>query len=140
MKIKRILCALMSCCAVVACMPANACALEETASATVLEETQVFAPRATNTFQMTVQAKKISFGDKTLYLEKGEKVTITASYTPTSASVDIGIVDEDGNFTYVNSSNGSISGKITAPQTGSYTFAVENNSSSAISISGTVKY
>lgn len=75
-----------------------------------------------------------------LHLEYGETVTITASYSPASASVDFGLIDSDGVFYPVRGSNGSINQTIRIDLRGTYTFAVRNNSSYKVSVSGFVNY
>lgn len=72
-------------------------------------------------------------------MEYGETVTITASYSPASASVDFGLIDSDGVFYPVRGSNGSINQTIRIDLRGTYTFAVRNNSSYKVSVSGFVK-
>ena len=70
----------------------------------------------------------------------GESVTINASYLPKTASVDFGLVDSDGIFHFVNVTGGSIDKTIRIKESGNYTFAVRNNSSSTIEVSGFVNY
>ena len=67
-------------------------------------------------------------------------MTIKASYTPFSVSVDFGIIAPDGLFYSVNTTTGSFDKTIQVTQTGQYTMAVRNNSSTTISVSGYVKY
>ena len=47
--------------------------------------------RASGSFNMTVPAKSILRADKSFPLEAGETVTIKATYSPFSASVDFGL-------------------------------------------------
>ena len=51
--------------------------------------------RASGSFNMTVPAKSILRADKSFPLEAGETVTIKATYSPFSASVDFGLVDDN---------------------------------------------
>lgn len=96
--------------------------------------------RATNRFSMTVSANKLKRADSSFSLSAGEVVTINASYTPASASVDFGLIDSDGVFHYINVKSGSINQGITVDKNGQYTLAVCNNSSSEIAVSGFVDY
>ena len=73
-------------------------------------------------------------------IEAGETVTIKATYTPFSASVDFGLIAPDGYFYYLNSDDGSFDETIKVDERGNYTFAVQNNSSKAVSVSGYVNY
>ena len=89
--------------------------------------------RASGSFNMTVPAKSFP-------LEAGETVTIKATYSPFSASVDFGLVDGNGKFHYLTVSNGTFDKTIKVDTRGNYVFAVRNNSSQSISVSGYVKY
>lgn len=73
-------------------------------------------------------------------LEVGETVTIKASYTPFSASVDFGLIAPDGYFYYINVSDGSFDETIEVDQRGNYTLAIRNNSGDAVSVTGFVNY
>lgn len=73
-------------------------------------------------------------------MEYGETVTITASYTPASASMDFGLIDSDGTFYPVRANNGSINQTIRIDLRGNYTFAIRNNSSYTVNVFGFVNY
>lgn len=73
-------------------------------------------------------------------MEYGETVTITASYSPASASMDFGLIDSEGTFYPVRASDGSINQTIRIDLRGNYTFAVRNNSSYTVNVSGFVNY
>lgn len=96
--------------------------------------------RATGSFNMTVPAKSMLRADDSFPLEVGETVTIKAVYSPFSASVDFGLVDSDGIFHYLRASNGTFDKTIEIEERGNYIFAVRNNSSSSVSVSGYVNY
>lgn len=96
--------------------------------------------RASGSFNMTVPAKSILRADKSFPLEAGETVTIKATYSPFSASVDFGLVDSKGKFHYLTVNNGTFDKTIKVDTRGNYVFAVRNNSSQSISVSGYVKY
>lgn len=95
---------------------------------------------AAGQFSMNVSAGKTRKADTSFSMEAGESVTIKASYSPFSASVDFGLIAPDGDFYYVSVKNGSIDQTITITERGEYTFAVRNNSTSAVSVSGYVSY
>lgn len=97
-------------------------------------------PFASGRFSTSVKANTFSTTSGTLALSKGDYVKVEATYLPAKATVDFGIVDSDWNFYYISSSTGSVSGKIKVPENGNYTFAIRNNSSSAIDVSGIITY
>ena len=70
----------------------------------------------------------------------GETVTIKASYSPFSASVDFGLVAPDGKFYYFNITDGSIDKTIQVDESGNYTLQVRNNSNYEVKVSGFVNY
>lgn len=96
--------------------------------------------RATGSFNIKVDANGRAAADTVFPLESGETVTIKASYSPFNASVDFGLVDSEGIFHYINVTDGSIDTTIQVDKRGNYTFAVRNNSSKVISVSGYVNY
>lgn len=67
-------------------------------------------------------------------------MTIKASYSPFSASVDFGLIEPDGTFLFVNVTDGSVDQEIEIERRGQYTLAIRNNSSKEISVSGFVNY
>lgn len=73
--------------------------------------------RASGSFNMTVPAKSILRADKSFPLEAGETVTIKATYSPFSASVDFGLVDGNGKFHYLTVNNGTFDKTIEVPYT-----------------------
>lgn len=96
--------------------------------------------RATNQFSMEVPRNTILTADKAFSLEVRETVTINAAYSPTSASMDFGLVDSDGNFYYLTVTGGSINRTIEVSKRGEYTLAVRNNSSDLVRVAGFVNY
>lgn len=96
--------------------------------------------RATSQFDIQVPGKSVVASGTSFSLETGETVTINASYSPRYASMDFGLIDEDGLFHYINTTSGSINKTIQVDEQGSYTFAVRNNSSGTASVAGFVNY
>lgn len=101
---------------------------------------EAVALRATGRFNMDVPGGMIVKANSSFPLEAGEMVTIKASYTPFSASVDFGLIAPDGYFHYINVDNGTFDETIKVDKRGNYIFAVMNNSSETISVSGYVNY
>lgn len=87
-----------------------------------------------------VSAKSMRKASASLPMEYGETITITASYSPASASVDFGLIDSDGLFYPVQGSNGRIDQTIGIDLRGTYTFAVRNNSNYKVFVSGFINY
>ena len=102
--------------------------------------TKANVARATGRFSMDVPGGALVKANSSFPLEAGETVTIKATYTPFSASVDFGLIAPDGYFYYLNSDDGSFDETIKVDERGNYTFAVQNNSSKAVSVSGYVNY
>ena len=96
--------------------------------------------RATGKFDMEVRANRTVKAGSSFPLEVGEVVTIKATYSPFSASVDFGLIAPDGLFYGLNTTTGSFDRSIEVTQRGHYYLAVRNNSSSVISVSGYVNY
>lgn len=96
-------------------------------------------PKTTGNFSVDVEAGEIARG-KSFSLEAGESVTINASYSPSFASVDFGVIAPDNLFYGINTKTGSINKTIKVNQRGTYTFAIRNNSAYVISVSGFVTY
>lgn len=97
------------------------------------------APYATGAFEFQIPGDSQAQSQSFRMLE-GESVTINATYTPIGASVDFGLVDSNGIFHYINTSNGSIDKTIIISKSDRYTLQVRNNSSSTIDVSGDIFY
>lgn len=104
------------------------------------QEATVESERASGRFSMEVYAHEVVAADMSFPLEAKESVTINASYSPLSASVDFGLIAPDGLFYSVNVTDGSINKTIRVKERGYYTLAVRNNSDFDISVSGFVVY
>lgn len=105
------------------------------------DEVQTFSmARASGRFSLDVPGNVMFEADSSFPLNAGETVTIEANYSPWSASVDFGLIAPDGLFYPVRGQNGSINKTIEIVERGYYTFAIRNNSSVEISVSGYVKY
>lgn len=107
---------------------------------TVNPNSSEIVTRATGRFSMSVPARTIRSADSSFPMEYNETITISATYTPSNASVDFGLYGPDGVFRYVTVNNGMISQTIRIDQGGNYTFAIRNNSSQPIHVSGYVNY
>lgn len=106
----------------------------------VIPKVEIEERRASGKFDFDIPAKTLMKASSSFPMEYGETVTITASYTPASASMDFGLIDSDGTFYPVRANNGSINQTIRIDLRGNYTFAIRNNSSYTVNVFGFVNY
>ena len=125
----------LACALALSCLWVSAGAAE-----VVTPEPELAVARATGRFSDDIPANTAIQTSTKLPLERGEVVTIKASYSPFSADVDFGLIGPDGLFHYVNVTDGSVDTSIEVDQRGTYTFAICNNSSFSISVSGYINY
>lgn len=133
---KKFLCMVLALVALVSCFVVNAAAVEEVNQC----DDDFLVVRASGKFDMEVPANSAVKADSSFPLEVGEIVTIKATYSPFSASVDFGVIAPDGLFYGLNTTTGSFDKAIKVNQRGHYYFAIRNNSSGTISVSGYVNY
>ena len=128
-------------CLVLACITIFGCFSVPAAAADVGEQrTAITERRATGKFDFEIPGKTMMKASSSFPMDYGETITITASYVPASASMDFGLIDSDGTFYPVRASDGSINQTIRIDLKGTYTFAVRNNSSYEVAVSGFVNY
>lgn len=124
-----------------ACIAMLSCFSAPAAAADIREQgTEITVQRATGKFDFKIPAKTLMKASSSFPMDYGETITITASYAPATASVDFGLIDSDGLFYPVQGSDGSINQTIRIDLRGTYTFAVRNNSSYEVEVSGFVNY
>lgn len=102
--------------------------------------TSAVTPYASNSFTVNISVKTELSSDSSFSLSAGDKVTIQASYAPTSASVDFGLVGPNGTYYYFRATGGSINKTMEIPENGSYTLKIRNNSNTSVKVTGFVKY
>ena len=100
----------------------------------------VYAGRATRYFSMGVKANGRSIVNQELSVDVGETIQINATYSPANAEIQIGVVDENGQFRFVRVTGGDVNITIRISEQGNYRLAVKNNSTNAVNISGYVYY
>ena len=105
-----------------------------------LEGTSVIEMRATKDFSTTVPAGASKSLKNVLPLAAGESVSIQAYYSPADAAVDFGLIYPDGTFHHVSASGGHIDVSLTVGNPGDYKFAIRNNGSLTITVSGQIRY
>lgn len=77
--------------------------------------------------------------DTPFSLKAGDTVTLSLKYSPSSASVDFGLLTPDGMFYYVSVKTGKIDQILEAEEDNQYYFAVRNNSTGTIEVVGSVE-
>ena len=152
MKVKKILSMMLSVILVTNCIISVALATDKTSILNLneLERDKIYAivqdmtavtTRASVNFEVDLEENSISVMRNVKFpLEAGETVTINASYSPFSASVDFGLIAPDGYFYYINVKNGSINKTIRVDERGNYMLAVRNSSDDTVSVVGYVSY
>lgn len=95
---------------------------------------------ASGKFDITIAAGESRNAGTKFPMEAGEVVNINAVYSPASADIEFGLVDENGIFYHGSGENGVFSETIEISQRGNYIFAVKNNSEVSVAISGYVNY
>lgn len=121
-------------CLVGGCLPIPASAVQ------TVETMHIAEMRATNDFEATIPAKSTKTLKTALPLASGESVYIDLSYTPGGASIDVGLISPDGVFSYMPTYGGHVSLEIPVNKAGEYKFAIRNNSSETITVSGQIRY
>ena len=134
MKVKRLLYTMLLLIAITFCAGERAIVAMEPMG------TGEIAVFATGKFDFEIPGNTARKASSSFPLEAGEVVTIKATYSPFSASVDFGLIAPDGLFYGLNTTTGSFDKAIEVNQRGNYTLAVRNNSAMTISVSGYVNY
>lgn len=137
---RKMLCWAMACICIMSCISMNVGAVDISISASSNASEETMITRASGTFTITVGANKRTASDTAFPLAAGETVRIRANYSPEDASVDFGLIDEEGIFHYINVTTGSIDATIRVSDTGNYTLAIRNNSDYTIKVTGIATY
>lgn len=140
MRMKRIICLVLACIVAAGAISLPASAAEIEIIAVDNPTDSIITPFATRSFSMSIPAKSQVIANTSFPLAAWETVTIKASYSPFSASVDFGLVDSDGVFHYFNVTDGSVDKTIQVNESGDYKLQIRNNSSAEVKVSGFVNY
>lgn len=108
-------------------------------AAEVYNET-VIAPRVSNSLKHQIPANTTTPINDWFYASSGDTVQYNCIYTPSTASVDFGVIAPDGLFYSVNCTSGNINQTIRIDQRGQCLLAIRNNASYDIVVTGSVKY
>ena len=140
MHLKRFFCVVLVCMLFVGLvgMPVGATEQEDTISENAMQNFML--SRATGSFNMTIPAKTKLSASTSFPLAAGETVTIKASYSPFSASVDFGLIAPNGVYYYFNVTDGSIDKTIQVPESGDYTLQIRYNADIEVEVAGFVNY
>ena len=96
--------------------------------------------RATETYYIKISANTLSKASSSFSMSAGETITIDATYSPSTAKLDVGLIASDGSFHYFTATGGRISKTIRMEEAGTYTLAFQNNASYKVTVSGSVNY
>ena len=97
-------------------------------------------PRATTRVDVTVQSHSLASIGTPLSMEADELVRINCTFSPRTADVDFGLITPRNTFIHVGGENGLCSQTIRINESGTYYFAVRNNSNYAVEVLGYVYY
>ena len=140
MQVNRTICMVLACILMFGTISVPASAAEVETNALENSTVDLVSPLATGSFNMSIPAKSQTRANSSFPLAAGETVTIKASYSPFSASVDFGLIAPDGKYYCFNITDGSIDKTIQVDESGSYTLQVRNNSNYEVKVSGFVNY
>ena len=149
MNCKNRLKAVAACVALLGCLsmqsPAFAvqCDVTHDVSTNSLLEHQIdslIESRATETYFVKISANTLSKASSSFSMSAGETITIDATYSPSTAKLDVGLIASDGSFHYFTATGGRISKTIEMTEAGTYTLAFQNNASYKVTVSGSVNY
>ena len=91
-------------------------------------------------FHVSIPANTTVIVDSGFSFEAGETFTVKASYSPNTANVKYGLVASDGLFYGISAKGGILDYTFAIGVRGTYYFAVVNNSSVPVSVSGYINY
>ena len=135
MKVQRTFCLLLILITILSCTLLPSYAIEGTVPS--IESRAILV---TSEFDLDVPANTIITSSSSFSLDVGDTVVISAAYTPRSSNLDFGIIASNGQFYHVNVSGGVADITIDITRRGVYTFAIRNNSSNTVSVSGYLNY
>ena len=96
--------------------------------------------RATETYFVKISANTLSKASSSFSMSAGETITIDATYSPSAANLDVGLIYSDGSFHYFTATGGRINKTIEITEPGTYKLAIQNNASYKVTVSGSVRY
>lgn len=110
-------------------------------SCSVSYEKEPLTPNATFSYRFdTAPGSVIGVTSPLIPLEAQETVTINALCSPSTSSMDFGLIAPDGYFYYQNVKNGKINLTIQVEESGNYMLAVRNQSDHTVRVAGFIHY
>lgn len=155
MKTKRLMCMLMACVLMLAGITPLAQAADASDEAVIwledlewewidLSAVEYYVadpmPLTTCEIDKSVSAHSMGYCSSFMSFKANDVVAFNCSYSPSSASMDFGVITSSGKFYSINVKGGSIKQSVGISQTGSYAMAVRNNSSQTVRVVGFVNY
>ena len=98
------------------------------------------SPKAINRVNTIIPPGGITKVGTPLSMESGETITINCTYSPRNADADFGLITPTNTFVFVEGKNGSCNHTVELNKTGSYYFAVRNNTTEPLEVLGYVYY
>lgn len=96
--------------------------------------------RASETYFISIPARSALKASSSFSMAAKETITIDATYSPSTAELDVGLIYADGSFHYFTATGGRISKTIRMEEAGTYTLAIRNNAAYKVTVSGSVNY
>lgn len=139
---QRILHKVIAAAVVVCCLCANniTFAAEPREFACEIQAENLSVSRASGTFSVSINPRARITGDSDFPLDVGETVRIYATYSPSGADLDFGLIDSDNVFHYVSAESGNVDVTFEIPESGNYRLGIRNNSAQTVKVSGFVRY
>lgn len=100
MRLKKLLGLVLTCAVLTGCFSVGAMAADADGNGNDMDSVLELR-RATERFGMSIAPNELSTADSSLPLMAGKVVTISAVYTPATASVDLGLIDTDNTFYFI---------------------------------------
>lgn len=101
---------------------------------------RIIESRISALFDTSISGDSAAKLSESFSLAANETVTIDATYSPSTAKLDVGIIYPNGSFHYFSTTGGRVSKIVRVAEAGNYTLAIRNNSSDEINIVGYVNY
>ena len=155
MKMKRLMCALLACSSILGGIISAAQAVEAPNETVVRLEDLTWEridlstvehcaagpmPLATGQIDQSISGKTIIYVTNLIDFNADDTVSFNCSYSPSSASMDFGVIASSGQFYYINVKGGSINQTIGINQAGSYAMAIRNRSSQTVRVVGFLEF
>ena len=97
-------------------------------------------PQAVDKIDQSVSKSSIGYVTHLIDFEAKAVVTCNCAYSPSSASMDFGLIDSSGKFYYIHVKGGSVNQAIGISQAGSYAMAIRNNASQTVRVVGFLEF